>query len=481
VVASHLLDPALPRTLNTDRTEVTRMHLPSIASCWKLAIVLAAVPLVAGCQPTASAPAVASNGEAKAEAPQAVTRVTPITPARKRLVRTIELPGRADAYETTPLHSKVTGFVQKVAVDIGDSIVGPRDGQPGMALCELLVPELKEELIEKQALTEQTKSEIAQSDAGINVAESAVRAADAGIDEAKAAIAKEEALFAKFKSEFDRVSQLAESGVVTQKVADEAKAQLDAASAAKLEVTARIASAEAARQQALASLEKAKADATAKRSQMNVVEAERRRVETMLEYAVIRAPFDGVVVERNVHTGHLVQAGGSSNQKPVLTVMRIDPIRILVEVPEADAVPIAKGTKVELTPPAAPGTSVSGTIARAGWSLHETSRTLSAEIELPNPDGKWRPGQYVPVKITIADLPDAISLPKTAIVTLDKQTFCYCIEADNKVSKRPIELGILAGTDYEIRSGLTGDEKVIGANVSAFREGQVVEVVPAKP
>jgi RND family efflux transporter MFP subunit len=326
------------------------------------------------------------------------------------------------------------------------------------------------------AIIEQTKSEIAQSEAGIKVAESMVRSAEAGVDEAKAATAKEEALYAKYKSEYDRVAQLAETGVVTKKVAEEAKSQLDSASAAKLEVTAQIASAEAAHQQALASVEKAKADAAAKRSQLNVVEAERRRVDTMLEYAVIRAPFDGVVVERNVHTGHLVQSGTSGNQKPVLTVMRIDPIRILVDVPEADAVPIAKGTKVELTPPSAPGTVVTGTIARAGWSLNTTSRTLSAEIELPNPDGKWRPGQYVPVKITIADLPDALSLPKSAIVTQDKQTFCYCIGEDSKVVKKPIELGILAGTDYEIRSGLSGEERVIGTNVSAFREGQAVEV-----
>ena len=442
-------------------------------------LILATGLALGGCQPTSPKGEATASSPATGEMPP--IRVTPITPQKKHLVRTIELPGRVEAYEVTPLHSKVTGFVQRVTVDIGDTIQGPRDGQPGAELCELLVPELKEELAEKNAVIEQTKAEVLQSDAGIKVAESMVRSAEAGVDEAKAAVDKEEAMYAKWKSEYARVSQLADSGVVTPKVAAETKAELDAADAGRKEMTARIASAEAALQQSLASVEKAKADATATRSHLNVVEAERRRVEAMLEYAVIRAPFDGVVVERNVHTGHLVQAGGSSGQKPVLTVMRVDPIRIVMDVPEADAVPIAKGTQVELHLPSTPGVTIAAAISRGGWSLNTTSRTLTAEIELPNPEGQWRPGQYVPVKITVADLPEAISLPKTAIVTQDKQTFCYCIEADGKVSKRPIELGILAGTDYEIRSGLTGQEQVIGANVNAFREGQLVEVVPPKP
>src|SRR4051812_46031886 len=68
-------------------------------------------------------------------------RVTAIHPARKTLVRTVELPGRVEAFEVAPLHAKVTGYVERIPVDIGDSIIGPKGDQPGMALCELLVPE----------------------------------------------------------------------------------------------------------------------------------------------------------------------------------------------------------------------------------------------------------------------------------------------------------------------------------------------------
>ncbi|MDZ4686838.1 MAG: efflux RND transporter periplasmic adaptor subunit [Planctomycetaceae bacterium] len=438
-------------------------------------IAISGLGILGGCNRPGGAHDVSASGG------QPPIRVTAIQPARKTLVRTVELPGRAEAFEVAPLFAKVTGYVAKIPVDIGDPIRGPHGDEPGTVLCELIVPELREELAQKAATVAQTKAEVLQADAGVKLAESTVRSASARVREAQASVAKEEAQFARWQSEFQRVAQLAESGAVTRKVADETRAQLDAADAGRKEVAARIASVEALQQESAAGLEKAQADAVAVRSQLAVAEAEQRRLAAMLDYATIRAPFDGVVVERNVHTGHLVQAGGVNGGKPLLVVMRADPIRVMVDVPEVDAVHVAAGTKVELRIPSLPGEPYVGTVTRTGWSLNETSRTLSAEIDVPNADGRWRPGQYVQVKITVAELENALSLPKTAIVTQDKQTYCFAVGADNKIVRLPVSLGLQAGTDFEIRDGLTGDERVIGVNANAFREGQTVEIAaPAK-
>jgi len=407
-------------------------------------------------------------------------RATVIQPQRKTLVRTVELPGRAEAYEFAPLCAKVTGFVQRVRVDIGDLIQGPKGDQPGSILCELLVPELNEELSEKTAAIAQTKAEILQADAGVKVAEAALRSAEARIGETQALVAKEESRYTRWKSEFQRVAQLAESGAVTRKVADETKAELEAADAGRKEVTAKIAAVQAMRQEADARLEKAKADAVAIRAQLDVAQAEKRRVETMLDYSILRAPFDGVVVERNVHTGHLVQAGDVNNQKPLLSVMRVDPVRVFIDIPEDDAVHVSKGSKVELRVPSMHGKPFVGTITRTSWSLNTMSRTLTAEVDVPNPDGFWRPGLYVHAKVTVAELNDVFSLPKSAIITQDKQTYCYTVEADGKVARRAISLGLQAGPEIEILDGLTGDEKVISVNANTFREGQTVEIAAAK-
>jgi HlyD family secretion protein len=405
-------------------------------------------------------------------------RVTVTAPARKTLVRTVELPGRTEAYEVAPLFAKVTGYVTKIPVDIGTMIRGPHGDEPGTVLCELLVPELREELAQKAALVKKAQAEVQQADAGVKLAEASVRSAAARVLEAQAAIVKEDAQLARWQSEFDRVAQLAKSGVVTQKVADETRSQFDAATAGRKEVVAKIASVEALRQEMDAALVKAEADVAAVRSQLAVAEAEQRRVTAMLDYATIRAPFDGVVTARNVHTGHLVTAGGASNQQPMLVVMRVDPLRVIVDVPEVDAPHIRDGSPVELKFPSSAGDSATGTITRTSWSLNTTSRTLTAEIDVPNTDGRRRPGQYVQVKVTVAELNDVLSLPKTAIVTQDKQTYCFAVGTDNRVVRLPITLGLQAGNEFEIREGLSGDEKVIGVNPSAFREGQTVEVAP---
>src|SRR5262249_42947232 len=162
----------------------------------------------------------------------------------------------------------------------------------------------------------------------------ALRSATSRVRESQAAIGKVEAQYQRWQSEFARVSQLAEKGALTKKVADETRAELDAADAARGETLARIAAIEAQQQEAEASREKAGADAVASRSQVAMTEAVQRRAAAMLAYSTIRAPFDGVVVERNVHPGHLVAAGQASTAKPIVTVMRIDPVRVFVAVPE---------------------------------------------------------------------------------------------------------------------------------------------------
>ncbi|AMV20158.1 Efflux pump periplasmic linker BepF [Planctomyces sp. SH-PL14] len=443
-----------------------------------LALALAfAAPTLSGCQRTA---APTESTAAAGELPP--IRVVPIRPARKTLRRIVELPGRVEAYEVAPLHAKVTGYVESIPVDIGDSVAGPKgDGPtatPGAELCRLLVPELREELAQKAALVGQAVAEVAQAEAAVKVAEAGLQSAHARVQEAEATVAREEATYKRWVSEFERITQLVESGAVTRKVLEETKAQLDAAAAGRQEVTARIASVQALAREAVAGLEKARADLTATLSRQKVAEAEQRRLEAMVGYSVVRAPFDGVIVERNVHTGHLVRTGGGSGagDRPLLTIMKIDPVRVFVDVPEGDAVYVDAGTKATIKVPSLAGDPLAAPVTRTSWSLNATSRTLTAEIDVANASKRLRPGLYVQVALTVAELEDVLSLPRTAIFTQDKRTCCYTIGADGKVVLTPVTLGLQAGNELEVRSGLTGDEQVIGANTSAFRPGLPVEI-----
>jgi RND family efflux transporter MFP subunit len=440
--------------------------------------------LACGCQ-RGGTPAVPGDaaGTPAGETSAALTRVTPIRPVRKTLIRRTEQPGQVEAFEETPLYAKVAGYVQSIPVDIGDTVAGPRhDPQgrlidAGQVLVELSIPELEQEYQQKQALVGQAQAEVRQGAAAVRVAEAALAAAQARVEETRAAIARTQADFDRFQSELARVQELATKGALTQQVADEKRNQFRAADAARGETAAKILSAQAAVTESTALLDKAQADHEALKAKLRVAQAEERRVAALMEYRHIRAPYDGVVAVRNVHTGHLVQPGTGSGGKPLLVLIRVDKVRIFVDVPEADAVLTRRDGEARIRIPSMSAETFTGTVTRTAWMLNAGTRTLRTEIDRDNPDGRLRPGMFVVADLKVAERPDALALPHTALWSADGQTFCYTIDSSGKVTRQPVEAGIRAGDEVEIISGLTGNEQVIGTNPAAFRDGQQVEVV----
>ncbi|MCU0981280.1 MAG: efflux RND transporter periplasmic adaptor subunit [Pirellulaceae bacterium] len=348
----------------------------------------------------------------------------------------------------------------------------------GDLLLELDVPELERELDQRQAAANKARAVVAQSEAAIQVAKAALVSAEAEAAQAKFGVEREAALVAKWKSEATRVTQLAATSAVTQKVADETNSQLQAAEAGVRQAEAKVRAAEARRDEAAAAIQQTEADLAAAEADIQVAQAEVERAETMLGFATLRAPFDGVVTARRVDPGHLVRVAAD---EPLLVISRIDPVRVVIEVPETDALLVRPGSPAALRVPSLPGASLAGQVTRTSQSLHSGNRTLRVEIDIANPDGTLKPGAYVQAELEVAVRENALSLPRTAILTQDKNTFCLTVDEQGKVVQTPVQLGIQAGTDVEILSGLTGSERVITANVAGFRDGQVVEAVSEEP
>lgn len=413
-------------------------------------------------------------------------RVTPIKPIRKTLVRVTEQPGQIEAFEETAIHAKLAGFVKKVHVDLGDKVVGPsrvstdQPEQPGQILAELEMPELEAELKQKQALVAQAAAEITQAAAAIKVAMSAKTSAEALVAEARASVERADAMYERWKSEFERIKELVAKQAVTQKVADETEQQFKAADAARREVAAKIKSVQAKLSESAANIEKADADLVAVQSKHKVTEADEQKTRALLSYATLRAPFDGIITERHLDTGHLVQPSGVSG-KPLFVVVRADTVRIFLDVPEADAAFIAAGSPAKLKIPALSAATFDGQVTRTSWTLQSNSRTLRTEIDVANPDGRLRPGMYATAEVEVARRADALSLPKSAIGKDKDGSFVLSISAENKIARLPIKTGIVAvsptSTDIEIVSGLAGEESLIGANLAAYKDGQAVEVI----
>lgn len=441
---------------------------------------LASTTILTGCGETAATSAMTAT-----ESTHGVMRVTPIKAIRKTLVRITEQPGQIEAFEETAIHAKLAGFVKKVHVDIGDQVTGPsrastdQPEQPGQILAELEMPELDAELKQKQALVAQAAAEVTQSEAGIKVAMSAKTSAEALVAEAHASIERVDAMYERWKSEFERVRELVEKKAVTSKVADETEQQFKAADAARREIAAKIKSVQAKLSESSANIEKADADLVAAQSKHKVAEADEQKTRALLSYATLRAPFDGVITERHLNTGHLVQPSGVSG-KPLFVVVRADTVRIFLEVPETDAGFIAANSPAKIKVPSLSAESFEGKVARTAWTLQTSSRTLRTEIDVENPSGRLRPGMYATAEIEVARRVDALSLPKSAVFKKGPDSFCKSISSGNTIKELPIKTGIVAGTDVEIVSGLTGEESLIGANLAAYREGQAVEVIVAK-
>ncbi len=445
---------------------------------------------ILGCGGVSETPtaAVLVEGEAPraTQGPQtteALVRVTPIRPQHKPIVRWTEQPGRIEAFEETPLYAKLAGFIEKMHVDIGDVVTGPQyDAQgkvlrDGQLLAELSVPELEEQVQQKEAAIGQAQAEVAQAAAAIKVAKAAEISSRAKVDESEAVVGQTQADFEFAESEFGRLKKLADRGAVTREVAEEKEKLFRAAESARKQTQARIASAKATVAEKRALIEKADADLEAAGKRLVVAEADLAQVKALQTYTKIRAPYDGVVSARNVHTGHLVQPGLGSGGKPLLVVVQTRVMRIFVDVPEVDAPLISAGNEAQVRIPSSPSETRVGTVTRTSWILDSGTRTLRTEIDLPNEDGKLRPGMYAYAKVKVAERSDALTLPKTAIMTSNGQSYCYTIDADGQIMRTRIDIGIRAGDDIEIVSGLGADDQVVGVNTAAFREGQRVEVV----
>jgi RND family efflux transporter MFP subunit len=146
----------------------------------------------------------------------------------------------------------------------------------------------------------------------------------------------------------------------------------------------------------------------------------------------------------------------------------------VVYVPESDA---------GYTKPGAPAAirvqsldkPLAGTVKRVASALDMATRTLRAEIELDNSAGQLAPGMYCYVSIVVAGRKDALVIPLTAVLTEQGKSYCLSV-ADDRIVRTPIEIGLHAGGDVEVTSGLTGEEAIVPKNQSGLREGQPAEI-----
>ncbi|MBV8309601.1 MAG: efflux RND transporter periplasmic adaptor subunit [Planctomycetaceae bacterium] len=425
------------------------------------------------------------------------TTVQVINPTVRNIVRVVGQPSFIESYERTSIYPKPTAYIQNWIVDIGDKV------KKGDVLAILFAPELIEEYGTKQANVVLDQQRIALAKEVVEVAKADVAAAVARVKEAEEILDKYQAEVERWDIEVKRLQREAERGVVDPRVLLESTNQLKSSTAARDKAMATIKRAKAELLSAQATLAKAEVDVRVAEADLKVAESEERYAKAWVDYLTLTAPFDGLITARNANTYDFVlpttgdptafylspdiSPGGAA---PIYVVDRTDIVRIFVDVPEQDANYVHIGSKATVLAKAYRDQPIPGTVTRISWALNMKSRTLRAEIDLPNPGSQLLPGMYAYGKVII-ERPGVRALPLAALTHSGDQTFCWIYDNGHAV-RTEIRTGVSDREWIEVTNlqrpaashvdqpwtPINGSEKVILGDLSILADGAPVEVAP---
>jgi membrane fusion protein, multidrug efflux system len=212
------------------------------------------------------------------------------------------------------------------------------------------------------------------------------------------------------------------------------------------------------------------------RGRFEVARASVQESDTLLGYATITAPFAGVITQRYVDPGALIQATNGSSA--IVSLMDFSRVRVQVAVPEIEAARVAVGQPVHLTTDNLPGRQFDGKVTRFTYALDTANHTMLAEAVLDNPDLALRPGMLVTLGLGIEHKEEALLMPLEALVMEKTNAFAYTVQ-DNKAVKRPIKVGFTDARNAEVLEGVGLNDAVILAGQLKLTDGDPVRVVAA--
>ena len=332
-----------------------------------------------------------------------------IQPQARNIVRVVGQPSFIESFERTSIFPKPTAYIQKWIVDIGDKV------KKVDVLAKLFAPELVEELGTKKAAVVVDQERIALAKEVVEVARADVTAAEARLKEAEAILDKYESEVVRWDTEVKKLKRQVDQVVINSGILFESTNQLESSVAAREKAKATIKRAKAEVIAAKARLAKAQVEVRVAEAVLKVADSEEKYAQAWVDYLTLTAPFAGVITARNANTFDFVtpstgdptafylspdiSPGGAA--APIYVVDRLDVVRIFVDIPERDANFVTIGTKATVLVRAFRDTELPATVTRAAWALNQKSRTLRAEIDLPNPDSQLLPGMYAYVNVII--------------------------------------------------------------------------------
>jgi len=344
--------------------------------------------------------------------------------------RQVDVVGTLAAREEVVVSAEVPGRVARLVHDLGDRVAA------GAPLLELDAEKLRYRADGQRATLDQARARYGASADG-----------DLPPLDKVPTVVSTAAQMADAQQQLERAKNLGSRNLLSRSDLETAQTRFDTA--------------KAAHDQALASARQLRADIEAQSSSLRLAQRE-------LRDAVIRAPFDGYVAERLVSPGQYLQP-----QAPVMRIVRLQPLKLTAEVPEKFAPWIETGREMAVRVDAFPQQVFTGKVVRIAPGVNLKSRAFAIEGEVPNPDGKLKPGTFARVQITTDRVERAVTIPVAAVQSRYGTNRVFVVK-EGAIAGREIVLGDRLGDRVEVSQGLEAGTRIVATDVEQLADGMKV-------
>ena len=373
----------------------------------------------AACSKSESAQARVRDGSAK---------TVKTEPVREEMVhRAVEVVGTLAAEDEVMLSSEADATVSRILADLGDRV------KAGQVLVEL-------DREKRQYSLDQQRASLARALAKYGAADTGKLPPIEQTPDVQRAAAE----LAQAKQAFERAEELHRRQLVPKQQLDDADATLKAKQA---------------------SYDSALQNAKNLRADIDASDAGMKLADRQLRDTYIRAPFDGYVQKRVVSLGELVKA-----QSPVMSVVRVDPLKVTAEIPERMGPWIKVGQPVTLQVDAFPDKTLSGTVSRISPAVNIQTRAFAFEARVPNADALLKPGTFARVRLETAKIEPVLTLPYNAMQYRYGTNRAFVVDGDH-VTAHELKTGERMGDRIEIVSGVKAGDTVATSDIDSLTDG----------
>ena len=350
-----------------------------------------------------------------AAGPRVIPLVSVTLSRREDLADQLKLAAEFLPFQEISVYARVAGYVRQMRVDVGDRV------NTGDVIAILEIPELDNDLQRAAAATERATQEVLR--------------AKATYDDAHLS--------------FERLSEVLKQqpNLIAQQEIDQAKARDDTLRASWI----------------------------AAQSAEREARANQAKYTTMVAYSRITAPFSGVVTKRYADTGSLMGAGTGSASQALVRLSQVDPLRLILPVPESAVSKVRVGTPVQISIQSSKQV-LSAVVTRTSGRIATETRTMHVEVDVPNPGLTMAPGMYATATLELENRKQAISIPVESLQEKnDAAANIFVLGKEHKIEERKIKTGMETPTRIEVVSGLNEDEMVVLGGRGRYQPGQFAE------